>query len=377
MIASRRALALLATSSSLCLAFGLGACSKASRGDDLAGAAPGVQAPTQTQANEPSVRDADRSGTSISGAGSPAPASTTTMMAAAGPRAPTRTAEALAAPLAEIAKHIEIVQAGEVPGEVDDPAHATENAHGFRPSLEGTPGDGQPKWRCRDDRAFRASSPLVFQAPTAPELIAPLTEATRLASKSEPPFSLVFQHRSAGGEFLAALSATRAGGDGKHAFFAGKVPSAAPLILAFGDEPAVTTERSLPTGFLRVTRGDRATGPLASPAFLELRRILWRASPTGDPTKPHGCDELTLDVHALLPLSQLDVALPVAGGQKTIAEILQLFPPAGGFDEEGLPDDIRVRGHLPPPPAIHFQFKATAAAFDATSFPGVAGGVTR
>jgi hypothetical protein len=323
-------------------------------------------APAEPRSSQEGSPGLSTNGETGSGSKSLVPPQTATT-GVAGARPP---AASLDAPIKAIAKNIAIVQAGEVPGEADDPEHAGENAHAWHPSLDGTPGDGLPRWPCRDERAFRASSPLVFEGPTDPDLIAPLTEATRGSSKSNPSISLVFHRTPGNQELLASLAPTRTSAEGRPAFVANltasQAPAAAPLILAFGDQPAVTTEHALPTGSLRLAI---RTGDRAAPVFLALRRLLWRANAVGDPTQPHGCDELAVDVHALLPLSELSVALPVAGGTKTIGEILAIPTPPGGFDEEGLRDDIRVRGHLPPPPAIHFHFRAQAAAgtFDGAS----------
>jgi hypothetical protein len=227
-------------------------------------------------------------------------------------------------------------EAAEHAHDTQAPALAT---NAWKPTLDGTPGDGLPRWPCRDDQAYRPKTSLSFADPT-PSAVA---EALMETSKRAAPLSLVLQHR--GGEFLAALAATRNGPLRKEVFLPGEKPVFAPLVLAFGDEPSVTTARPLPSATLQLF--DKK-GPLSLP----ITRLLWRATTT----KGQSCGELLIDVHATVAVADLGLTLHLAQGDKTLAALAGA-PPS------------RDEAPASPPLALplHFTFTAASAAFDASS----------
>lgn len=216
------------------------------------------------------------------------------------------------------------------------------------PALDRPVAAGLVGWTCNEDRAFRPSAPLTFSESGAPLLTAGLNEVSRRSA----PISLVLQHRA--GELVGALSATRHGAGGKEMFLPGKAPSFSRLVPAFGDQPSITSEAPQERAFLHLfdKRG---------PVVLELRRLLWRSSPGAS------CDQMLVDVHALVPFAQYGVLLHLAGGDKTIAELAGVDVPPGGLVESGRPVTVDAPGAQPLPMAVHFTFTATSAAFDASS----------
>lgn len=235
---------------------------------------------------------------------------------------------------------------------MDDAEHPSEDetVHHQHPravpkgTLEGVDLDGNQRWACRDDRAYRAKSAAVFSDPSPSALVDALNEVT----KKSAAMSLVLQHKN--GELLAALSATRSNGANKEAFLPGKDAPFAPLVLAFGGDPTVTTDAPLPRGYVQLF--DKK-----GPAVLELRRLLWKA------TRGASCDEVDVDVHAMIPFAQYGLTLHLAKGDKTIAELAGVaLPPEGALDEA--PPRPGDPGAAPARLAVHFTFKATATAFE-------------
>ncbi len=229
-----------------------------------------------------------------------------------------------------------------------EPAHEDEHApdgHADAPTwkagLDDRNADGSLRWSCRTERAYRSKVALTFVEPTPPALAAALTEVTRAAR----PISLALVERDA--TWFVALTATRMGTGGREARFADRDASLARLVLAFGAEPSVTSERPLPKAQLQIVdkRG---------PGFLPIERLLFRA------TQAESCDVLDVDVQALVPTTELGTVLHLASGDKTIA---QLADDGARVDTEPPGSVLRL-----PTATIHFTFRGVGTSVDAASF---------
>lgn len=234
-----------------------------------------------------------------------------------------------------------------IPTEFEHPPEdETTHRHAAAPpkgTLEGVDAQGQSRWTCREERAYRAKGAAIF-ADAAPS---PLTEALNEIAKKATPMSLVLQRKE--GQLVAALSATRSNGANKEAFLPGKSAPFAPLVLAFGGDPVVTTDEPLPRGYVQLF--DKK-----GPVVLELRRMLWKA------TRGASCDEVEVDVHATIPFAQYGLTLHLAKGDKTIAELAGVpLPPDGADDAPPPRGDASVQ---PRRLSVHFTFPAVAASFD-------------
>jgi len=234
-----------------------------------------------------------------------------------------------------------------IPTEFEHPPE-DETTHRHAPAppkgtLEGVDAQGQSRWACREERAFRPKGTTVF-ADAAP---GPLTDALNEVAKKAAPMSLVLQRKE--GQLFAALSATRDNGANKEAFLPGKNAPFAPLVLAFGGDPVVTTDEPLPRGYVQLF--DKK-----GPVVLELRRLLWKA------TRGTSCDDVEVDVHATIPFAQYGLTLHLAKGDKTIAELAGVPLPPDGADDGAPPGGDASR--QPRRLSVHFTFSAVAAPFD-------------
>ena len=197
---------------------------------------------------------------------------------------------------------------------------------------------------CERQQAFAAGA-LRFSEPTPEALRAPLEAATRGGHS----ISLVL--RKSGDDFLASLGATLPGPDGKEAFAAGKPPSSVLLVPAFGEPPGISSNEVIERASLLVSKGK-------APVVLELRSLVWRASKDGS------CDRLSVDVRGQLPLSQYTLPIPGPAGSTTIAELLGVAVPPGGFPATDRPSPgLPATGQVYPA-SIHFTFEAKPSTFD-------------
>ena len=205
----------------------------------------------------------------------------------------------------------------------------------------GAGGSGPAQWTCDKNLAYWGAS-IAFSAPT------PAAFATALASlKGAHPVSLVLNLKS--GVLYGALSATVPGPGGPEVFPKGEVPPLAPAVPSFL-AAAVTTMDPQPTAFLHFI-------DLQGPVVIQVEHVQWTAEEGVD------CNDMSIDVQAVVPTSQNGIVLHLATGNKTIGELVA--PPPS--DDGGLPPvdadvDGGPSGSLAVP--LHLSFKGASMTFD-------------
>jgi hypothetical protein len=145
--------------------------------------------------------------------------------------------------------------------------------------------------------------------------------------------------------FQAGLSATVQGGGGKDIFPASEVPPFAPVVAAFGQPPGVTTAQPQAKAYLHFVDS-------AGPVEVALTEVLWRAGQVST------CDDVTIEVQATIPASQLGVVLHLAAGSSTIGDL------AGVSADGGVCDDAKPGACDSGSQPLHFTFQGVPMAFD-------------
>jgi hypothetical protein len=197
---------------------------------------------------------------------------------------------------------------------------------------------GVQSWTCNGNYAYWATSLDRFESPT-PE---PLAQALTAISKRVPAVSLVLHQQN--DVLFGALSATVTGPSSKDVFPPSRVPSFAPAVLAFGSPPGVTTTDAQPLAFLRFVDEQ-------GPVEIQIEHLVWRA------TEGRDCKDVSVRLQAVLPTSQFSIVLHLAGGDRTLGELVDSSD-AGDVmpsDDSGLP---------PTPVEIALAFQGVPMAFE-------------
>jgi hypothetical protein len=193
-------------------------------------------------------------------------------------------------------------------------------------------------WTCNGDYAYWATSLDRFESPT-PQ---PLADALASISKGVPALSFVLHLQN--NVLVGALSATIAGLSGKDVFPPNRMPPFAPVVLAFGSPPGVTTVDAQELGFLRFVDQQ-------GPVEIQIEHLVWRA------TEGRDCKDVSVRLQAVLPTSQFSVVLHLKDGDRSIGELVDSSD-AGGVtpsDDSGAP---------PTPVEIALTFQGVPMAFD-------------
>ena len=197
-------------------------------------------------------------------------------------------------------------------------------------------------WSCDGDYAFGA--PLTasfFVDPTPPALASALTATLGTAH----PISLVLHLKD--GALIGALSATISAGVGKEVFLPDEVPLLAPVVLAFGSPPGVTSVDPQPRAMLGFQDEEGSVD-------VELEHVVWRA------TQGSTCADMSVSFQAVLPPSQFSVVVHLAAGDRTIGELIS----ASGSDSNPRVTPIGRPTPTPIPVEIAAVFQGTPLDFD-------------
>jgi hypothetical protein len=187
-------------------------------------------------------------------------------------------------------------------------------------------GGSIPAWPCDQDQGYWAMS-TAFSAPT-PELLA--VALNELAYDDDAhPISFVLHAAPSG--LAVGLSATTAGANGE-VFAAGEMPVFAPIVPTDGE--GVTTVDAQPRAFLHFV-------DLGGPVDLEIDHLVWSASET------FSCNEVWVDVQAVLPSSTYATVLHLRDGDVTVGEL--------------------VSQQMVPAPQVHLSFRGQQMSFDFSS----------
>ena len=163
-----------------------------------------------------------------------------------------------------------------------------------------------------------------FSSPT-PE---PLAEALNELGYDDDahPISFVIDALPAG--LSVGLSATAAGANGD-VFPAGEAPIFAPIVPTDGE--GVTTVDAQPRAFLHFV-------DLSGPVDLEIDHLVWSASET------FNCNNVWVDVEAVLPPSTYSTVLHLHDGDMTVGDL--------------------VNQQMVPAPQVHLSFRGQQMTFD-------------
>jgi hypothetical protein len=189
----------------------------------------------------------------------------------------------------------------------------------------GGTGGATDVWTCNQDQGFWAMS-TGFTSPT----MEPLAEALNELGYDDDahPISFIVH---AGSSVTAALSATVAGANGD-VFPANEAPSFAALVPTQGE--GVTTVDAQDHAFLHFT-------DMSGPVDIEIDHLVFTA------TETFSCNQVFLDISAVLPASNYATVLHLADGDVTVGDL--------------------VRQQTTPAPEVHLTFRGQPMTFDFSS----------